>query len=148
MSQAVQTDRGSEQGQGSQAKTVGMIAAIVVLLGAAVYLTFFRSDPEARQSDDPADSTPYICLDCQHRFDLTPAGYVQLHREGGVPATKGPNADVPLLRCPKCSKFSGTRAFLCPKDGTAVPSLDRQRSALPQVRLDADRQLVAGPGRT
>ncbi len=126
MSQAVQTGRASERGEGSKAKNAVMLGAVVLLLGVAAYLTF-RGDAVTRQSDDAADATPYLCLECRHAFSLTPAGYVKLHEEGGVPKAAGPDADVALLRCPKCQKFAGARAFLCPNDGTSVPGRDKNK---------------------
>ncbi len=123
-------DRTTSSSRGGIAK----IAAAAVLLAIAAFI-FLRGDADARQSDVPEDATLYVCLECGKSFELTPAAYDKLAREGGIRAAEGDEIRGRVcLRCPHCGKFGGTRAIPCPKDGSPMPRIgkDGRRGQCPK----------------
>jgi len=100
-------------------KPIAAIGLVAVLALGAVVLLVSRDDSEAEQSDSPQSAVPYICTDCGHVFELTPAAYEQLTKEGGVKTPADPErGGIPMLRCPECGKLAGVGACSCPKDQT------------------------------
>lgn len=97
--------------------------AVVALLAAGAYTTYTLVGSDRVEQPDTAESaSTFVCLECHHTFQLTPAAYVKLNRSGDIQVTNG---DGPRgrrwVRCPQCRKFAAVLADRCPQDGTAVP---------------------------
>ncbi|NLE61626.1 MAG: hypothetical protein GX616_25005 [Planctomycetes bacterium] len=109
--------RTDEPEPSSKRRTIGLIAAMAALVIVAVAVTW--KNREEKQPDTPESAMPYICTECKHTFDLTPAGYERLSNDGGVkaPADRDGRGMV-LFRCPSCGKFAAVSAIACPKDST------------------------------
>ena len=101
----------------SKRRTIGLIAAMAALVIVAVAVTW--KNREEKQPDTPESAMPYICTECKHTFDLTPAGYEKLSHEGGIKAPGDRDGQgMVLFRCPSCGKFAAVSAIACPHDGT------------------------------
>lgn len=113
------TDNGS-----SGVATGVKIGVVVVALAAAAYFAF-RSGADEGQVDTPDSAAPYICLECNEPFSLTPAGYERLSKAGGVKTiSQGESRRGELrFRCPKCEKFGGVPALVCPKDQSTFANI-------------------------
>ena len=99
-------------------RTIGLIVAMAALAIVAVALAW--RNREEQQPDTPESAMPYVCAECKHNYELTPAGYEKLSKEGGVKAPDNQRGIV-LFRCPSCGKFAGVPAVACPNDGTIAP---------------------------
>lgn len=100
------------------------VGVLVVVLAAAGYFAL-RSDGDTDQIDTPDSAAPYMCVECNTPFGLTPAGYERLSKSGGVKTiTKGESRRGEVrFRCPKCEKFGGVPALVCPKDKTTFANI-------------------------
>lgn len=109
--------RAEQSGPSNKRRTIGLIVTMAVLAIVAV-ATAWRNREE-KQPNTPESAMPYICTECKHTFDLTPAGYEKLSHEGGIeaPADRDGRGMV-LFRCPSCGKFAAVSAIACPNDGT------------------------------
>ncbi|MBP7935317.1 MAG: hypothetical protein KA354_11775 [Phycisphaerae bacterium] len=105
------------------------IGVIVIAVGAALFLAF-RSGDEAEQPDAAEDAMPYICLDDNHVFTLTPKVFQEMSRQGEV-KTDGQRLDEgrTFVRCPTTKQFTAVPAIKCPKDGTFFPG--RRKDGVP-----------------
>lgn len=102
------------------------VALVVIALAGAGYLAWSSRSGEA-QEDTPDSAVPYMCIDCKTPFSLTPAGYERLSQSGGIKtvSTEESRRGELRFRCPKCEKFGGVPALVCPNDKTTfanVPS--------------------------
>ena len=102
------------------------IILLVALLAGAGFLFLRPRASEMEQPDSPETAQTYVCLECGHGFDLTPAKYEQLDKAGGVQVTSvGTLKNAVFVRCEKCQKPACLSGARCPKDGTPVPRADK-----------------------
>lgn len=97
------------------------LGVIVVAVGAAGFFAFHGGEP-GEQPDAAEDAMPYICLDDNHVFNLTPKTFQDMSRQGDV-KTDGQRLDEgrTFVRCPTTNQFTAVPAIKCPKDGTFFP---------------------------
>jgi hypothetical protein len=101
-------------------KTGALILALIVLV-LAVSVLAWRNRQEGQPSG-PESAVPYVCLECQHVFKLTPADFERLSKEHAVKGPADPTAGgILLFKCPSCGKLAGAQAVACPKDGKMLP---------------------------
>jgi hypothetical protein len=113
------TDEPSVRSQGIK------IGLIVVLLAAAGLIAYTQARSDLEQPDTPDTATTYVCVECNHGFDLTPAKYVALCESGGFQVGEGHLRGTGFLRCPECQKFGGVKGTRCPKHGTPIPRITK-----------------------
>ncbi len=113
----------------SSRRNVLLVILSVVLVSAAGYLAWSRSGTQLAQPDTQDSAAPYICSACAHAFQLTPAGYSRLSKEGGIQRGGEDGRGGLSLRCPKCGKFEAGPALQCPKDQTPFPLTGKNGAA-------------------
>ncbi len=97
------------------------IVALVLLVGAAGYLAFIRGG-SVEQLDTAETAATYVCVECGHGIDLTPAAYAKIITEArAARANTRETRGSSFLPCPKCGKAALGLGCKCPKDGTPVP---------------------------
>ena len=97
------------------------IGVIVIALGTAVGYTMFNRETD-EQPNAAEDAMPYICLDDNHVFNITPQQFQDMSRQGEV-KTEGKRLDEgrSFVRCPTTKQFTGVPAIKCPKDNAFFP---------------------------
>jgi anaerobic selenocysteine-containing dehydrogenase len=103
---------------------LGAIAAAVLVAAGGLY--FVRTRTDEGQPDTPDTAQTYVCLDCGHGEELTPARVDEALKNGKLQSSDPSNPRAPsYLQCAKCGKFMVVPGSRCSKDNTPVPGVDK-----------------------
>lgn len=107
----------------SRSSAIKIAVAIAALVAAGTFAAYnWIGSKEVEQPDTAESASTFVCLECKHTFDLTPAAYVELNRSGDIQVMNGSETrGRRWVRCPQCQKFAAVLADRCPRDNTAVP---------------------------
>ena len=113
----------------SPVTTALLVVAAVLAIGGAGYMTWSKYRVEQGQPDTPDSAAAYICTSCNVPFELTPAAYSRLCKEGGIANRGQRERGGAALRCPKCGQFAGEPATTCPHDRTIFAPFNKAGEA-------------------